>query len=442
MHDTDKDETKLGADIGPHGRGVTPFIKSRKRTAFIKSHSIECGMLGSISRGIQMKNMLLVGHDQKMLYPDPDRLTINVGGKIFETSIKSLNAFPTTLLGNPAERKQFYDVFRDEYYFNRNQVAFDAIMYFYQSGGDIYQPEGLPDTVFERELLYFKMINDDPTPEPNEVEPELLHSHFASQDLKGIWRLRRIMWGFLDYPKSSVPARIWATTNILIIIVSVVNLVWESLPRYRVDPSDTFFIVDSVCVSYFTLDLVLRLLSMPCLKSFISNVLNWFDFLAIVPFYVELILGAENAQGLAAFRILRLFRITRLLKLIRHSARMMLMIEVVSNCLSELAMLFVTWVMGTLIFGTIMFYVEEDQNSGFESILHSCWWAAVTMTTVGYGDMYPTSPLGQCIGSIILFLSMIYIALPMTLIVSKFSSSLEVHHQSEQEKRRKYKRME
>lgn len=434
MHDTDpKDETQHRPNRPSHGRGVTPFFKSR---------SIECGMLGSLSRGMQMKNMLLVGHDQALPYPDPDRLTINVGGKIFETSAKSLNAFPTTLLGNPAERKQFYDVFRDEYYFNRNQIAFDAIMYFYQSGGDIYQPEGLPDTVFERELLYFKMISEDSAPVAEEIEPELLHSHFARRDLKGIWRFRRILWGFLDYPKSSLPARIWATTNIIIIIVSVVNLVWESLPRYREKPSNTFFIVDAVCVSYFTLDLVLRVINMPNLKDFISNVLNWFDFLAIVPFYVEVILGAENASGLAAFRILRLFRITRLLKLIRHSARMMLMIEVVSNCLSELLMLFVTWVMGTLIFGTIMFYVEEREGSSFQSILHSCWWAAVTMTTVGYGDMYPTTPLGQCIGSIILFLSMIYIALPMTLIVSKFSTSLEHHQQSEQAKRRRYKRIE
>jgi len=395
-------------------------------------------MLGSVDR--QMKNLMVLNND-KIAYPNPDRITLNIGGKIFETSLCDLNKFPDTLLGNPDLRKQHYDIFRDEYYFNRNQIAFDSILYYYQSGGDIYQPEGLPDIVFERELEFFQLIDDSIEVASDSPEPEITHSQIISQS-RGIWKWRSALWGFLDFPKSSMPARVWATANIIIIVISVINLIWESLPKYRDDPDIiTFFIVDTVCVSYFTLDLVLRILSTPCFKTFVSNVLNWFDFLAIIPFYVELMVGRDKASGLAAFRILRLFRITRLFKLIRHSSRMMLMMEVVSNCLSELVMLFLTWVMGTLIFGTIMFYVEESESSDFKSILHACWWAAVTMTTVGYGDLYPETPLGQSIGSIILFLSMIYIALPMTLIVSKFSTTLASHSEAQAEKRRKWKKI-
>ncbi|KAL5253576.1 hypothetical protein ACHWQZ_G013394 [Mnemiopsis leidyi] len=411
-------------------RGTTPFVKSR---------SIECGMLGSVDR--QMKNLMLVNNGEKIVYPSNDRVTINIAGKIFETSLVDLNKFPDTLLGNHDTRKQYYDIFRDEYYFNRNQIAFDSILYFYQSGGDIYQPEGLPDVVFERELEFFQLVDTSLPAHCDSPDLEMTHSQIMSQTV-GFERWRSVLWGFVEYPKSSVPARIWATSNIIIIVISVINLIWESIPKYRRDTSiEAFFIVDTVCVSYFTLDLILRIISTPSLSNFLKIVLNWFDFLAIVPFYVELIVGRESASGLAAFRILRLFRITRLFKLIRHSSRMMLMMEVVSNCLSELVMLFLTWVMGTLIFGTIMFYIEESEDSKFKSILHACWWAAVTMTTVGYGDLSPETPLGQSIGSVILFLSMIYIALPMTLIVSKFSSTLAAHQEQMSEKRRKFKKI-
>jgi len=388
-----------------------------------------------------MKNLMLVNNGEKIVYPSSDRVTINIAGKLFETSLVDLNRFPDTLLGNHDRRKQYYDVFRDEYYFNRNQIAFDSILYYYQSGGDIYQPEGLPDIVFERELEFFQLIDNTIESNGESPEPDMTHSQLISQSV-GFQRWRSALWGFVEYPKSSMPARIWATSNIVIIVISVINLIWESIPKYRKDASiDTFFLIDTACVAYFTLDLVLRIMSTPSLTNFLKIVLNWFDFLAIVPFYVELIVGRENASGLAAFRILRLFRITRLFKLIRHSSRMMLMMEVVSNCLSELVMLFLTWVMGTLIFGTIMFYIEENDDSKFKSILHACWWAAVTMTTVGYGDLYPETPLGQSIGSVILFLSMIYIALPMTLIVSKFSSTLQAHQEQISEKRRKFKKI-
>ena len=76
-------------------------------------------------------------------------------------------------------------------------------------------------------------------------------------------------------------------------------------------------------------------------------------------------------------------------------------------------------------------YCQVDAGSGFDSVLYACWWAAVTMTTVGYGDMTPETTIGKVFGSMILFISMIYIALPMTLIVSKFNTALEDWKQQE-----------
>lgn len=84
------------------------------------------------------------------------------------------------------------------------------------------------------------------------------------------------------------------------------------------------------------------------------------------------------------------------------------------------------WAMGVVTFGSIMYYIEEDQpDSEFNSILKACWWAVVTMSTVGYGDLYPTSVPGKLVGSVVVFLSMVFMALPMTIIVSKFSRAYE-----------------
>lgn len=396
------------------------------RNPLIKSRSIECGMLPSLDR--QVLHYLNGGVELEKPFPmqrGPERIAFNVSGKVFETTIECLDKFPDTLLGTPEKRAQFYDPHRDEYYINRNQVAFDAVLYYYQSNGEVYRPQNIPERVFSIEIEYYRLF---PKLPPVLVPVELTNNNSKLQKLK------IYLWLFLEKPQSSIGARIWATLNILIILISVCNLISESMPNYRhnVEAKKVFFAVDACCVSYFTIDILLRFLSAPIKKKFLKEVLNWFDLLAVLPFYVELLLGENSGtDGMMALRVLRLFRITRVLKLIRHSQQMMLMLLVLRNCCSELGILFCTWLMGALVFGTIMHYIEVDANSGFDSVLYACWWAAVTMTTVGYGDMTPKTNIGKTFGSMILFISMIYIALPMTLIVSKFNTALEDWKQQE-----------
>ncbi|KAL5252512.1 hypothetical protein ACHWQZ_G015328 [Mnemiopsis leidyi] len=404
----------------PAGRG--------SRNPLIKSRSIEVGMLSKLDgQNVPQVLHFLNGEIQKPPHATShaDRIIFNVSGKRFETTFECLNGFPDTLLGTEEERKQFYDPVRGEYFLNRNQVAFDSVLYYYQSKGQIYRPANIPEKVFSREIEFYRLFPSKPV---DTITPSQVRQN-------SVWkRFQLLLWLFLEKPQSSSGARIWASLNIIIILISVCNLISESMPRYRHNPAAEriFFSIDACCVSYFTIDILLRFCSSPSKRKFLKEVLNWFDLLAVLPFYVELLLGENSGtDGMMALRVLRLFRITRVLKLIRHSQQMMLMLLVLRNCFSELGILFCTWLMGALVFGTIMHYIEVDAESGFDSVLYACWWAAVTMTTVGYGDMTPKTNIGKAFGSMILFISMIYIALPMTLIVSKFNTALEDWKQQE-----------
>nr|1T1D_A Chain A, PROTEIN (POTASSIUM CHANNEL KV1.1) [Aplysia californica] len=86
-----------------------------------------------------------------------ERVVINVSGLRFETQLKTLNQFPDTLLGNPQKRNRYYDPLRNEYFFDRNRPSFDAILYFYQSGGRLRRPVNVPLDVFSEEIKFYEL---------------------------------------------------------------------------------------------------------------------------------------------------------------------------------------------------------------------------------------------------------------------------------------------
>ncbi|WP_421823758.1 ion transporter [Flagellimonas oceanensis] len=146
------------------------------------------------------------------------------------------------------------------------------------------------------------------------------------------------------------------------------------------------------------------------------------DLIAILPFYLPLVITFD----LRIVRILRLFRLLRILKLGKYSKSLKIIKRVLQDTKPQLSVtVFVAWILLVLA-STLMFYAENGaQPDKFSSIADSLWWAVATLTTVGYGDVYPVTPLGKVLSAVIALIGIGFIALPTGILSSAFIENVE-----------------
>jgi voltage-gated potassium channel len=145
------------------------------------------------------------------------------------------------------------------------------------------------------------------------------------------------------------------------------------------------------------------------------------DLMAFLPFCLPIVL-----PDLRFLRVARLFRLFRLLKLARHSEIVGTFSELLKRKKEELGVTLFTWMILMVVASSLMYEVEhEAQPKLFSSIPAAMWWGVITLTTIGYGDMYPVTPLGRAIASIIAFMGILMLALPTAIFASGFMEVLE-----------------
>ncbi|XP_010770994.1 shaker-related potassium channel tsha2-like [Notothenia coriiceps] len=372
-----------------------------------------------------------------------ERVVINISGLRFETQLKTLSRFPSTLLGDPRKRMRFFDPLRNEYFFDRNRPSFDAVLYYYQSGGRLRRPVSVPVDIFLEELKFY------------EFEEETIE---LFKDDEGLSReedrplptniYQRQSWLLFEYPESSGPARINAIVSVVVILISIIIFCMETLPEFREVPlvpkthpngsiiafepspfTDPFFMVETLCIVWFSFEFTMRFLSCPSKAAFFKNIMNIIDVVAIAPYFITLGLDLAEHQGssqqaasLAILRVIRLVRVFRIFKLSRHSKGLQILGQTLHASLRELGLLIFFLIIGVVLFSSSVYFAEaEDPDSGFTSIPDAFWWAVVTMTTVGYGDMCPSTIGGKFVGSLCAIAGVLTIALPVPVIVSNFN---------------------
>ncbi|KAK3606515.1 hypothetical protein CHS0354_041467 [Potamilus streckersoni] len=182
--------------------------------------------------------------------------------------------------------------------------------------------------------------------------------------------------------------------------------------------------MDVACVFYFTVEFIVRFIFSPKKFKFITSLQNNIDFVATLPDYLEFILMAIGPEERKLFLlidfifILRMLRLFRIFRLIRHVPGLWILLYTLKASVNELMLMFVFLLIGMVVFASLMHFAEGGE--GYQNIPIGFWWAVVTMTTVGYGDMYPKTALGYVIGSVCAISGLLMIAFTVPIIVSNF----------------------
>jgi voltage-gated potassium channel len=207
------------------------------------------------------------------------------------------------------------------------------------------------------------------------------------------------------------------------ILVSLVAVILESVADIRREHGETLRAVEWTITIAFTIEYALRLLAVDRPWRYALSFFGLVDLLAIVPTYLALVL--PEAQSLMVIRAIRLVRVFRILKLARFLGEAQQLAQALRASGRKIFVFLGAIVTAVVIMGALMYLVEGEAN-GFTSIPTSMYWAVVTMTTVGYGDIAPKTPLGQLLAAVLMILGYAIIAVPTGIVSVELAKTAHV----------------
>ncbi|XP_048112153.1 LOW QUALITY PROTEIN: potassium voltage-gated channel subfamily G member 4a [Alosa alosa] len=416
---------------------------------------------------------------EDLLSVDPAvQAVINVGGNRYTFPWSTLEQFPLTRLGrlrpssSPEEIAGVcddYDEARREFFFDRSPSAFRVILNFLAAGKLRLLREMCVLSLHEEltywgvEMAYmercckrklFTRMEEVAEMERREEEGR----QWATQQRPPVaeTRYRKMMASLRDMvenPQSGLPGKIFACLSVIMVAITVISLCISTMPDLREEENrgecsqkcKHMFIVETVCVAWFSLEFVLRFIQARSKLEFLRGPLNIIDAMAILPYYVSLIVDEEDPSlaehdrpgggrgyldklGLV-LRILRALRILYVMRLARHSLGLQTLGLTVRRSTREFGLLLLFLCVAVTLFSPLVHLAESELTTtgaqDFSSIPASYWWAIISMTTVGYGDMVPRSIPGQVVALSSILSGILIMAFPATSIFHMFSRSYQ-----------------
>jgi voltage-gated potassium channel len=213
------------------------------------------------------------------------------------------------------------------------------------------------------------------------------------------------------YEADTPKGKIFNIVLFIVIIASIIFVMLESIGSVDAKYHDFLNTAEWIITILFSLEYIARVITVKKPLKYIFSFFGIIDLLSTIPKYLSFLL-VGGAHSLVALRALRLLRIFRILKLARYIGESTNLVRAFKASRAKLSVFILFVFILCIILGTIMYLVESEQNSGFTSIPRSIYWAIVTLTTVGYGDIAPVSALGQLISSFIMLMGYAIIAVP------------------------------
>ncbi|KAJ7994480.1 hypothetical protein DPEC_G00249690 [Dallia pectoralis] len=413
---------------------------------------------------------------------------INVGGHHYTFPWSTLEEFPLTRLGrlrlcsdldDISRLCDDYDESRREFFFDRNPAAFRVILNFLAAGKlrllrelcavslhDELDYWGVDHAHMERCCRRRLLTRVEEVAERERKEKEWRQKRLDMQRLplvaesgyRGLMsRLREVV----ENPHSGWVGKTFACVSMTMVVVTVISLCISTMPDLREEENQgkcsqkchLMFVVESVCVAWFSMEFILRFLHARSKLEFIRGPLNIIDAVAILPYYLSLVMvdkevaNENNSPGRGyldklglVLRLMRALRILYVMRLARHSMGLQTLGLTVKRSVREFGLLVLFVTVGIALYSPMVHLAESElapnaatmPHQSFSSIPVTYWWAIISMTTVGYGDMVPHSIPGQVVALSSILSGILIMSFPATSIFHMFSKSyqeLKVEHE-------------
>ncbi|MHC5201545.1 ion transporter [Myroides sp. LJL119] len=244
--------------------------------------------------------------------------------------------------------------------------------------------------------------------------------------------IRYKIYTLLNIDSKTLASKIVMGIIVVVILLNAATLILQSVSSLQADFGVFFDQFSFYSVLFFTLEYILRMWSITCdpnyRKPFVGRLrygitaMQVIDLLAIAPFYLSFVY-----VDLRILRLLRVFRLLRIFKVARYVTALNLLVRVLRRKRDELILVFVILIFLLIIASTAMYYCENAaQPTKFSSIPESMWWAIITLTSVGYGDIVPITVVGRIVGGIISVIGVAFFAIPTGILASGFSQEFAV----------------
>jgi voltage-gated potassium channel len=220
------------------------------------------------------------------------------------------------------------------------------------------------------------------------------------------------------FESDTLTGRIFDLLVIWLIALSLLTVTLESVREIREDYGNLLFYAEWFFTILFSIEYILRLLAVRNPLRYALSFYGLVDLLAILPTFISLLI--PGTQYFLAIRILRLLRIFRILKLSEYISEGKVISTALFASRRKISVFLVSILAIVTIVGTVMYVIEGEAN-GFTSIPTSIYWAIVTLTTVGYGDLSPKTALGKTLASIVMILGYAIIAVPTGIVTAELS---------------------